>query len=165
MDSPFPCVIDAGILFDVSHGGIVREVFHLPIIFVTSDLIADRELINPPFSLFEKAGLEKRDLSGPQTEALLQLRRDHKNLSVYDISAFLLARDLETILLTGDDALRTFAQSSRVEVHGILWILDYLIHDELITELEAAIALEQVIGHNSYLPKKECKERIAHWRK
>ncbi len=165
MDSPYPCVIDAGILFDVSHGGIVHEVFHLPLIFVTSDLIADRELINPPFSLFENAGLKKRELSGPETQALLQLRHDHKNLSIFDISVFLLARDLETILLTGDDALRTFAQSSRVEVHGILWILDYLIHDELISEIEAATASEQVIAHNSYLPKKECRERIVHWRK
>lgn len=164
MDSPFPCVIDAGILFDVSHGGIVHEVFHLPIIFVTSDLIADRELTNPPFSLFEEAGLEKKDLSGPQTEALLRLRHDHKNLSIYDISAFLLARDLETILLTGDDALRTFALSSGVEVHGILWILDNLIHDDIVTKLEAAVALEQIIAHNSYLPKKECRERISHWR-
>jgi predicted nucleic acid-binding protein len=165
MDSPFPCVIDAGILFDVSHGGIVHEVFHLPIIFVTSDLIADRELINPPFSLFKKAGLRKKELSGPQTQALLRLRHDHKNLSVYDISAFLLARDRETILLTGDDALRTFATSFDVEVHGILWILDYLIQEDLITELGAAVALEQIIVHNSYLPKKECRERISHWRK
>jgi len=164
MDSPYPCVIDAGILFDVSHGGIVHEVFHLPIIFVTSDLIADRELINPPFSLFEEVGLRKRDLSGPQTKALFRIRHDHKNLSVYDISAFLLARDLDTILLTGDDALRTFATSSGVEVHGILWVLDNLIRDDIITELEAAVALEQVIAHNSYLPKKECKERISHWR-
>jgi len=157
-------VTDAGILFDVFHGGIVHEMFHLPIIFVTSDLIADRELINPPFSLFEGAGLRKKDLSGPQTKALIRIRRDHKNLSVSDISAFLLARDLKTILLTGDDALRTFATSAGVVVHGILWILDELIREDIITQLEAAIALEQIIAHNSYLPKKECMERITRWR-
>ena len=41
-------VTDASILFDVVNGGIVHEMFQLPSLFITSDLIADIELKNPP---------------------------------------------------------------------------------------------------------------------
>ncbi|MFA5269855.1 MAG: hypothetical protein WC379_17960 [Methanoregula sp.] len=163
MVSRYRYVTDASILFDVVNGGVVHEMFQLPCIFLTSDLIADIELKNPPFSEFRREGLRKKELSKSQAEALSEIRKSHKNLSVYDISAFILARDQKIILLSGDDALRKFALLQGVEVHGILWIMDQLIAQDLLRKQEAARALQQIITHNSYLPKKECADRIARW--
>jgi len=158
-------VTDASILFDVVNGGIVHEMFQLPSLFITSDLIADIELKNPPFTEFHREGLRKKELSKSQDTALNEIRKSHKNLSIYDISAFVLARDQKVILLTGDEALRHFAKSQNVEVHGIIWILDQLIKHKIITKADAIQALRQIIGHNSYLPKKECENRITLWSK
>ena len=165
MVSRYRYVTDASILIDVVNGGVVHEMFQLPCIFLTSDLIADIELKNPPYSEYQSEGLRKKGLSKSQSEAIDEIRRSHKNLSIYDISAFILARDQKIILLTGDDALMNFAGSHGVEVHGILWILDELVTNELINKKEAARSLQQIIAHNSYLPKRECAERIANWLK
>jgi len=156
-------VTDASILFDIKKGGIMHEMFQLPFAFTTSDLIANRELKNPPFSEFEKWGLSKEELSVAQVADMNLIRTSLKSLSINDISAFLLARDQKLTLLTGDDALRKFAESSGVEVHGILWILDELILNEIINKTEAAVALRQMMSHDRFLPKKECEDRLARW--
>lgn len=157
------CVTDASILFDVVNGGIIHEMFQLPFIFLTSDLIADFELQNPPFSEFHTEGLRKKELSKIQSAEVRVIRNSQKNLSIYDISAFILARDQKIILLTGDEALRTFGLTHSVEVHGVLWVLDMLITHGILSKQEAARALQQISDHNSYLPKKECTERIVLW--
>jgi hypothetical protein len=163
MDSQYRYVTDASILFDAIKGGILHEMFQLPFDFETSDLIADKELKNPPFSEFEKEGLIKEELTGSQIGMIRQIRSSHKTLSIYDISAFLLARDQNLILLTGDEALRKFAESFGVEVHGILWILDELVQQNIISKPGAVHTLNQLIAHESFLPKKECDERFSIW--
>lgn len=163
MDSRYRYVTDASILFDAVNGGIVHEMFRLPFIFVTSDLIANKELKHPPFSEFEREGLVKEELSGPHVGEMIRIRSSRKILSIYDISAFLLARDQKLILLSADDALRKFAKAEGVEVHGILWILDELIRHKILSNAEAIAALQQIRAHNSYLPKKECEDRISLW--
>jgi len=163
MDFPYRYVTDASILFDAVNGGIVHEMFRLPFNFITSDLIAEKELKTPPFSEFEPLGLKKEEMSGPLVGAMVRIRSSHKTLSIYDISAFILARDQKLILLTSDDALRKFAESNETEVHGILWILDALITNNILSKPEVSRALQQILAHNSYLPKKECEDRIARW--
>jgi predicted nucleic acid-binding protein len=158
-------VTDASILFDAVKGGILHEMFQLPFTFVTSDFITDRELKNPPFSEFKSEGLIKEELSGSQINAMSQIRTSHKNLSIYDISAFILARDHGITLLTGDNALREYAEASGIQVHGILWILDELVRNKIITQKDAAIALQEMLDHECRLPKKECDARFAQWKK
>jgi predicted nucleic acid-binding protein len=94
---------------------------------------------------------------------MVQIRSSHKSLSIYDISAFVLAQDQRIILLTGDETLRKFSESSGVEVHGILWILDEIIQNEIMSKPDAARALRQMMSHDSFLPKKECEDRLAQW--
>ncbi len=163
MDSRYRYVTDASILFDAVKGGILHEMFQLPFVFVTSDIVASRELKNPSFSEFQKAGLHQDELSGIQISRIDALRASHKALSVSDISVFLLALDQKMILLTGDEALRKFAESSGIQVHGILWILDELIRKGIISKRGASQALQQMIDRGCHLPKKECDERFSRW--
>lgn len=131
-------VTDASILLGISKGGIIREMFHLPFTFTTSDLIANKELKNPPYSEFEPLGLLKQELSGIQVSDMNRIRSSHKTLSIYDISVFLLAHDQKMTLLTSDDALRKFAEGSGVDVHDILWILDRLLEHEISSKIEVS---------------------------
>jgi predicted nucleic acid-binding protein len=163
MDSQYRYVTDASILFDAIKGGVLHEMFQLPFDFVTSDLIAEKELKNPPFSEFEKEGLKKEELAGSQIGMIRQIRSSHQTLSIYDISAFLIARDQNSTLLTGDEALRKFAESFNVEVHGILWILDELIRNEIIAKRDAAYALRRMLDLGCRLPQKECDDRFSSW--
>jgi predicted nucleic acid-binding protein len=163
MDSRYRFVTDASILFDAAKGGILHEMFQLPFIFITSDFIAYRELKTPPLSSFEQAGIRKEELSGSQIRMLDMIHTSHRSLSVNDISVYILAKDQGVTLLTGDDALRKYAESSGVQVHGILWILDELVGNEIIRKTDASIALRRMLDHGCRLPKTECDDRFSRW--
>jgi predicted nucleic acid-binding protein len=163
MDSRYRLVTDASILFDAVKGGILHEMFQLPFIFITSDFVAYRELKTPPLSSFEKAGIRIEELSGSQIRMLEEIHISYRNLSVNDISVYILAKDLSVTLVTGDDALRRYAESSGVQVHGILWILDELVRNEIIRKTDAAIALRRMLDHGCRLPKTECDDRFSRW--
>jgi predicted nucleic acid-binding protein len=162
MKSRYRFVVDANILFDAVKGGILHEMFQLPIIFMTSDFIAFKELKIPPLS-FEREGIIIIELSKSQIRMLDEIHSSNKNLSINDISVFILAKEQGITLLTGDEALRTYAESSGLQVHGILWILDELVRNEIIRKRDAAYALRRMLDHGCRLPQKECDDRFSDW--
>ena len=163
MKSRYRFVTDANILFDADKGGILHEMFQLPIFFITSDFVASRELKNPPLSSFEQEGIHIEELSQNEIRMLDEIKSLNKNLSINDISVFILAKKRGITLLTGDDALKTYAESSGVQVHGILWILDELVRNEIISKRDASNALRRMLDHGCRLPQKECDDRFSCW--
>ena len=62
----------------------------------------------------------------PRPERTLTYFNQHRALKIHDCFALVLAEDIEdSILLTGDSALRSVAEG-KVEVHGVLWATDQL---------------------------------------
>jgi predicted nucleic acid-binding protein len=87
-------------------------------------------------------------------------------VTVEDISVLLLSIRLRAVLLSSDGLLRRQAESRGIEVHGILWMLETLIDHGSISPLTAADRLERLLERNvSWLPREECKRRLAQWRK
>jgi predicted nucleic acid-binding protein len=164
MDSRYRYIVDANVIFDAGKGGILHEMFQLPFIFITSDFIAHRELIDPPFAELHKLGLHKQELTGTQIRQMYQIRSTHKELSIHDISVFLLARDQGLILLSGEKSLRKFAESAGITVHGMLWLMDQLIEKNIITRKKATLAVRRMLAHGRFLPKEECDQRFEEWR-
>jgi predicted nucleic acid-binding protein len=66
-------------------------------------------------------------------------------------------------LLTGDKALRNAAIIDGVTVSGILFIIDELVRNRILSKSLAVDKLLQLIKVNTRLPKKEILERIARW--
>lgn len=108
-------------------------------------------------------GLQTQSLSSALVLELVQLRVAHRQLSVIDISAFLVARELSGILLSGDRRLIQLAHSHGVEAHGLLWLLDEMIYHEVLASRKAASALESIITLGARLPEEECRQRLAIW--
>ncbi|HNK51407.1 MAG TPA: hypothetical protein PKX75_20460, partial [Nitrospira sp.] len=70
--------------------------------------------------------------------------REVPQLSIHDGFAFALAESHpSSILLTGDRSLRTFATDRKIEVHGLLWVVDQLHRNSIATikTLHAALQL------------------------
>jgi len=98
--------------------------------------------------------------------ALLDSERKYRDLSINDISAFVLAKHLGIILITSDMPLRKFAEKQNVEVHGTLWVLDKLVEEyKLIAPNHGANALIKILKSKSRLPQDECEDRILKWQK
>lgn len=164
MTSQSVLVTDTNIWIDLENGGILIEVFQLPYQFLVPDF-AIPELIRPRWETLEVLGLRAHELPVEQVVELFQLRQIHKNLSVIDLAAFLLAKILEAILLTGDWRLNELARASGLSVHGTLWILDEMVHFKALTPGQAAAALKRMLELGARLPAEACSNRITRWSK
>ena len=163
-DFPYRYAIDANILIDIHFGSILHEMFQLPIDFFTTDFVI-AELKNPPAELLLNLGLKREELGGDLIAEISFVKSRHKELSVSDVSVFILARHRNIALLTGDDGLRTLGESSGLEVHGTLWLLDCMIDRKIIEMSRATISLEIMLAHGSRLPQKECEQRFMKWKR
>lgn len=80
-----------------------------------------------------------------------------------DCSVIFLAEKYKAILLSGDRAIRITAKTIGIEYHGILWALDQLIEQNIITSKTAKDKLIYLMSINNRLPQKECQKRIDRW--
>ena len=85
------------------------------------------------------------------------------NVSIPDCAVWNYAKKHNYTLLTGDGQLRKKAIESNVTVKGIIYIFDHLVECEIITPQHAVIKLQELMKHNSRLPKSIIQERIEKW--
>ncbi len=114
----------------------------------------------------EAGRLEVYELTARDLTEAFALRTQYARLSEQDCSAFLKARQLEAILLTGDNVLRRLARKENQEVHGHLWLFDQLVASENLSPSQAREKLKslcEVINPRLGLPKKEVDKRLSAW--
>jgi predicted nucleic acid-binding protein len=80
-----------------------------------------------------------------------------------DISCYLLAREINAALLTGDRRLKKFAKEQGLKAHGTLWIFDTLVDRKILKPHLAIKKLQHLMKIGTFLPIDECQKRIAKW--
>lgn len=157
------CVVDTNILIDLHRGGVLREFFRLPCTILAPDVIV-AELLDPSGKMLLVLGLQSMDFSGTEVMRVIELSRNHPEVSINDLFAVLLAEMKGALLLTGDKRLRRIAeQEHNLQVHGTLWVLDQLVKRKLLSPREASSALRKMIQSGSRLPRAECERRFRRW--
>ncbi|MFN3326263.1 MAG: hypothetical protein ACK5AZ_22435 [Bryobacteraceae bacterium] len=140
-------VSDSSCLIDLRKACLLEAFLRLPYEVLIPNTLFEEELIR--FTAAQKAslrraGLQVVDLPGERVLRAREVLIESPRLSIHDGFAFALAESLnDCILLTGDSHLRTLAQASNIEVHGVLWVIDEL-HTHAIAssgELHAALTL------------------------
>lgn len=160
---PSICVTDANIWIDVHNGGLVREIFRLPLQFIAPDLVIE-ELESPDSNLLMQQGLQRGKLDSNDVMQLLSLSQRHRSrVSTEDLAALVLARKLQVMLLTGDSNLTRIAKSYRLQVHGILWLLDEIVRLQIISPQSGRLALKKILNGGARLPRTECDKRLKLW--
>jgi uncharacterized protein YacL len=155
-------VTDTNIWIDLENGDILTEVFRLPYWFLIPDF-AIPELIHPRWETLEVSGLEAHELIAEQVVELVRLRQTYRNLSIIDLAAFLLAKTLDAILLTGDWRLNELANANGLSVHGVIWLLDEMVYFQALMPGQAAVALGRMLDQGARLPAEECSNRLTSW--
>ncbi|WP_292519598.1 PIN domain-containing protein [Methanoculleus sp.] len=156
------CSVDANCIFDLDAGGILDCPSRLGYTFLMANFIA-HEIKTVSQERLRRCGLEIVDLEPGQVSEIYELLRRHRGLSHRDLSAFVLARDSRSVLVTGDGRLRTMAEENGVECHGTLWILDALVDGGILKGARAADAVRSMQANGRWLPKAECDTRIRVW--
>ncbi|MAT40831.1 MAG: nucleotide-binding protein [Anaerolineaceae bacterium] len=155
-------ITDTNIWIDLNHGMLLDIVFRLPYQICASDF-ARQEIRSVDVTELEKQGLIFLELEPSSVLELYELRQAKRVIAVADFAAYLLARQRSGILITGDRNLASFSESKNITVHGLLWLLDEMIHYELLGFTEAAHALDKILKMGARLPKLECEKRIRLW--
>ena len=158
------CCIDANILFDLVAGNIFDRLFLLPFDFHTSDIVANEISGSYSEKQLTGFGLEILALKDFEILEIFTLKQEHIELSVQDVSVYFLSRKHDTMILSNDGPLRELADSSRVEYHGTLWLLEMMVQHEILLPRDAGVALRSMLDNNRWLPRLECENLIAKWK-
>jgi len=65
--------------------------------------------------------------------------------------------------VTGDRRLNELARTNGISVHGVLWLLDEMVHNQVLTHGQAANPLKQMLNQGARLPVDECHKRLESW--
>jgi len=93
-----------------------------------------------------------------------------KGLSHQDKSVIYLALTLgNAIVLSSDKLVRSFAEKQGLEYHGLLWIIDELVDQDVIIRNLAVSILQNLLSintmYNNPTTQKEIDRRIHEWRR
>lgn len=164
-------VNDANILIDLVKLDLLQAFFALGFECHTTDFVLNQEIQTDQrnqINQYIQAALLKVNESTPEEmENIFELSTNNKKLSPADCSVYVLSKKLDAILLTSDGPLRKFSATEGIEVHGHLWLFDQMVEKKVITGIEAAeklIQLIEVINPKLGLPRAECVRRILMWR-
>lgn len=102
------------------------------------------------------------DLSEEQWKEINKMSFSRR-FSEADRSVLGVAYILKAAILTNEKLMRRKATQWKLEVHGILWLLDCFVEKDLLSPQTATKKLEHLMETNFYLPKEECLERLAKW--
>lgn len=160
-------VSDTNIFIDLISLDLLNGFFSLPWEIHTTDMVIN-ELVRfeqyDAIELFCKNG--SLNIKSFDSEELLQIvkmktERQMPNASILDYSVWKLAKDLECVLLTGDNKLRKVVQNDNIEVQGILYLFDKMLEYGIMNNEIAIDKLQSLLCINSRLPKEEIDNRIA----
>ena len=140
-------------------------MFNLPYNFQIPEIIFKNELLSIASvekKSLKKHGLETVNLSGESVSRAHEYFRQNPKLSLRDCFALALAEQISNcILLTGDANLRRTASDIRIEVHGVLWVIDEMYNHKIVNPavLHRALSIfknDEII----FLPEREIEIRL-----
>ncbi|HMO49845.1 MAG TPA: PIN domain-containing protein [Kiritimatiellia bacterium] len=170
MKKPVIVIYDASALIDLVNGGLLGAWARIGIHTCVTDFglfELKRNHQSTAVEVLVAAGcLEVVTISADNSASIMaeiQELANRHGISPADASSYRLALHRKGLLVTGDKRLRSVALKDKVEVRGILWVLDTLTSHEHISAKEAVDALNAIISSGAWLPTDECEQRRRKW--
>lgn len=156
-------VVDASVLIDMHWGDLWDGFFSLPVVWSTTDLVAD-EVRGPSVAVLRaRYGFRVDVISGAGVAEVARLMAVYRQPGFRDLSALYLAKHKRGCLATGDRHLRQAAEAEGLTCFGSLRILDDMVNLRLVVPGRAAEALTTMLAHRSRLPMGRCLDLLAKW--
>ncbi len=149
-------VSDANIFIDLISIELIEDFFLLPFEIITVDFIM-RELKKSGHKEFVQEYETRKKLtiqtfSANEIDKINALRESAGyKVSIQDCSIWFCAKKKGASILTGDKALTTRARGDGIEVHGLLYVLDQLVKQNIIPP---ALASEKLLELTNYIKEK-----------
>jgi hypothetical protein len=157
------CVTDANVWIDLHNADLLDATFELGCTWRTPNIIVRDEVLTVDRDLLVDLGLDVRTLSGDELNRILTLNGRYPQPSPKDLSVLVVADADDGIVVSGDGPLRDAAEGEDMTVHGVLWLLDRLVEETIITKPRAATALNAMLQQGARLPNAPVEDRLDNW--
>lgn len=144
-------ISDANILMDIEEGDLLAPMFSLEYKFGVPDVLYYEELDDQHSHLLD-LGLKVYKMTAESVERVQILSQAYARPGRNDLFALALAEAENCTLLTGDAALRSAAETERVEVKGTVWLILEMVSQHRITVQVAKAALNKMRANGRRLP-------------
>jgi len=159
-------VSDTSVLVDLERGGILETFFKLPFDIGVPDVLYAEELEGWDGPDLLPFGLKVLTLTDEGVALAQHYQGVEQKLSLSDAFALALAKTGDHVLLAGDASLRALAEKEKVDVHGVLWVLDEMEEASLLEGDALHVALTAIAEHpRCRLPKAEIRQRLERYRR
>jgi len=157
-------ISDSNIFIDMEVSGLTRQLFQLPESFATPNILFDEELMaqHPELPVL---GLSILDVSAEFMAMADQWQDIYPDPTMNDLFAMALAKQEQSPLLTGDQRLRRAAEMEKIEVHGTLWLMDRMHHEDIITTKNMEKAYDLMRDAKRRLPWDEVDKQLKKFSK
>lgn len=159
-------VADSSVLIDLERGNLLEAVLGGPDTIAVPDFLYDTELRDYNGPALIAHGLQIIHFDATEMAAAQELYNESGDrLSLPDCSAFICSERTDHQLLTGDRALRKYAEAAGMTPHGVLWLLDRLHNTGSVVPNVLHDGLTAMAAHRrSRLPRNEVEARLRLWR-
>jgi predicted nucleic acid-binding protein len=152
-------VSDSSCLIDLRKASLLEVFLKVPYEILIPNTLFEDELLKfteQQKKMLVKGGLKVMDLPGDRVLRAQEVTRSAPRLSIHDAFAFVLAESYPgCVMLTGDGPLRELAMKHKMEVHGVLWVVDEIHKNGLAKRIELLAVLRSFSGDRTVrLPAK-----------
>lgn len=158
-------ITDTNIITDLSNANILKKFVNLDNVYI-SDLVKSDEI---NYNTGNTKIINNFKVITSTAEQLLEistLSKIAKKLSTYDILNFIIARDNDCILATGDNRLKNFSERNNVEVIRTLKIISLMKEKDIISTEEAITACELLRkNQKTRIPEDDLIDKIKEFQK
>lgn len=158
---------DANILIDIVKLDLADALFELSFEMRTTDAVWVEVSVEQRRVLqhyVDEGLLGIEFFSSEEVLDIVEYSRNYNGLSFQDCSLLVAARRIHALIITGDKKLRTVIVQEQLEVHGMLWLFDRLVENQILIPSVAVDKLQQLRLLNVRLPEAEIYQRISRWR-
>ena len=144
--TPKIIITDTNIITDLDNAGILDKFVTLDNVYI-SDMVKNDEINYDTGNVDTINILKTIEATSEQIKEIFNISKEIHGLSPYDIINYILARDNNAILATGDKKLKQFAENNGVEVIRTLKIIKLLNIYKIISNYEtvqACILLKKI---------------------
>ncbi|MRK21540.1 PIN domain-containing protein [Pseudomonas sp. JG-B] len=155
-------ISDANILIDLEEGELLELLFQLPYQFSVPDILFAEEL-EAQHAHLPGMGLLLGELEPQAMVYAFELIQRVNGPSRNDCFALALAKQRNCPLLSGDQALRRVAEAEAVVVMGTIWLVEEMIHRDIISIEQARNAYLRMRANARRLPWDIALRRLDEW--
>lgn len=164
-------ITDACIFIDLYDLGLVNTFFQLEIDIHTTtsvffELYSEQQQL---LKAYQSVG--RLIVHNLKEEDFIQIQSEPypKSLSETDKSVLHIANKLDACVLSSDKTVRNYAKNKDIEYHGMIWIFDKLIEENILSKKEAANKLKQLVATNFIFQNNkplvdEIEKRLKIWK-